>query len=167
MITTFTAELPLGLARAVAEQPHKIYLYLEYTNNSGNIPVGYTTAASVPNFSNPKTYYSELSDKNFLRVPAIRDPNLTSTSVGGVYATTTNFFGQSGGTSAGELSGTAFGTGSICYGAALVLAEVDTERTSDIILARAYFTGSGEYLTKTASSEIFVTFPLTVTVAAP
>ena len=167
MITTFTAELPLGIARAVAEQPHKIYLYLEYTNNSGNIPVGYTSAAAIPNFSNPKTYYSGLSNKNYLRVPAIRDPNITSTTAGNTYSTTTNFFGQSSGTSAGELAGTAFGTGSICYGAALVLAEIETERTSDIILARAYFTGGAEYLTKTASSELFVTFPLTISVTAP
>lgn len=168
MITTFTAELPLGLAQAVAEQPHKMYLYLEYTNTSGEIPTSYTTAVSIPNFSNPKVYYSGLANKNFLRVPAIRDPNVTSSTAGNpvTYTVTATFFGQSGG-AAGELSGTAFGNNSICYGAALVLAAPGADRTADVILARTYFTGVSERLTKTASSELFVTFPFSVSVTTP
>jgi len=167
MVTTFTAELPLGIAKAVAEQPHKMYLYLEYTNTVDNIPTTYTTAAAIPNFSNPKDYYKQLSGKNYLRVQAIRDPNIVSSVAGSVYTTSTNFFGQSSGTSAGQLVGESFGTNSICYGAALVLAVDESEPSSDVVLARAYFTAAGERLTKTASSELFVTFPLTVSVTAP
>jgi hypothetical protein len=167
MITTFTAELPFGIAKAIAEQPHKMYLYLEYTNTVGNIPTGYTQATLIPNFANPRDYYKELSGKNYIRVQAIRDPNIVSTVAGSTYTTSTNFFGQSSSTSQGELAGENFGTNSICYGAALVLALDDAEPSSDVIMARAYFTGVGERLTKTASSELFVTFPLTVSVTAP
>jgi len=168
MVTTFTAELPLGIAKAVAEQSHKMYLYLEYTNAAGHIPTGYTTATAIPNFPDPKEYYKALINKNYLRVRAIRDPNIVSSVVGGVYTTSTNFFGQSSGSSVGQLFGQdAFGTNSICYGAALVLAVDENEPSSDVILARAYFTQPTERLTKTASSELFVTFPLTVSVTAP
>lgn len=167
MVTAFTAELPKALAKALAEQPHKMYLYLEYTNSSGSVPTGYTAAANIPNFADPKTYYNGLSGKNYLRVPAVRDPNVSNSVVSSNYSTATTFFGQSTSTSAGVNAGTAFGTNSICYGAALVLVPDEGDRTQDLIMGRTYFTDAGERITKTASSEIFVTFPFTVTATAP
>lgn len=143
-----------------------MYLYLEYANVSGNVP-SYTTAASIPNFADPKTYYNGLSNKNYLRVPAIRDPNVVSGVVSTTYTTTTTFFGQSTSTSSGVNAGTSFGTNSICYGAALVLVQDEGDRTQDLILGRTYFTDVSERITKTSSSEIFVTFPFAVNVTAP
>jgi hypothetical protein len=169
MFTTFTAELPKALAQAVAEQPTKMYLYLEYTNSSGNVPAGYTSASAISSsFANPKTYYSGLTNANFLRVSAVRDPNVVSTVNGSVYTTTTTFFGQSTAATNGVLSnGQTFGNTSICYGAALVLALDEADRTKDLIIGRSYFVNGSEYITKTASSQVFVTFPFTTTVTAP
>ena len=166
MVTVYTGKLPLGLARATSELPHKMYLYLEYTNSSGSVPSGYTTAAAIPNFSTPIDYYNGLQNSNFLRVPAIKDPNIASTEVSDASATATiTFFGQSTATTTGVLSNSVpFGNNSICYGAALVLVLDEADRTKDIILARAYFVGSTEYLSKTSSSQVFVTFPFTVSV---
>lgn len=166
MFTTFTAELPKALAQSVAEQPHKMYLYLEYTNSS--VPA-YTSASSISSsFADPKSYYSGLTTSNFLRVPAVRDPNVTSDVSGSTYTTTTTFFGQSTASTNGQLSnGVTFGNTSICYGAALVLVLDEADRTKDLIMGRSYFVDSGEYIAKTSSSQVFVTFPFTASVTAP
>jgi hypothetical protein len=165
MFTTFTADLPKALAQAVAEQPTKMYLYLEYTNNA--VPI-YTSASSISSsFSDPKSYYSGLTTANFLRVPAVRDPNVVSTVASNTYTTTTTFFGQSTAATTGILSNSqTFGTNSICYGAALVLVLDEADRTKDLVIGRSYFTSSSEYITKTASSQVFVTFPFTTSVTA-
>lgn len=169
MFTTFTADLPKALAQAVAEQPHKMYLYLEYANSSGNVPSSYTSASAISSsFADPKAYYSGLTTANFLRVPAVRDPNVVSSSASSTYTTTTTFFGQSTAATNGVLSnGVTFGNNSICYGAALVLVLDEADRTKDLILGRAYFVDSSERITKTSSSQVFVTFPFTTSVTAP
>jgi hypothetical protein len=165
-ITLFTSDLPKALAEALVDRPHKVYLYLEYTNASGTVPTGYTSSAAIPNLVDPRLYYSTLATtKNYLRVPAVRDPNVVASGTAPTYAITTTFFGQSNaaGASANPVSA-AFGTGSICYGAALVLAPSAEDKSQDLIIGRSYFVGAQEYLTKTASSELFVTFPFTTTV---
>lgn len=167
MVTIYTSELPLGLAQAVSELPHKVYLYLEYTNSSGNVP-DYSAANLIPNFSNPKSYYEGLTNANFLRVPAIKDPNVVTSVAGTTYTSTVTFFAQSTGATLGVIAGgPSLGNSSICYGAALVLVLDEADRTKDIVLARAYFTGAQEYITKTSSSQLFVTFPFTVNVTQP
>ena len=167
MITVFTSELPKALAESVADKPHKMYMYLEYAT-SGSAPT-YTAGADVPNFADPKTYYSGLvSSKNYLRVPAITDPNVVQASSGSAptvtYTTTTTFFGQSNSSSTAGVNptGTSFVNNVVCYGAALVLAPDAQDPTKDLIIARGYFTDA--LLTKTSSSELFVTFPFTTSV---
>lgn len=167
MFTTFTAELPQAMAQAIAEQPTKMYLYLEYTNTT--VPASYTSAASISSsFADPKAYYNSLASSNFLRVPAVRDPNPVNSSNSGTYTTTTTFFGQSTGSTNGVLSnGVTFANNSICYGAALVLVVDEADRTKDLIIGRSYFVDPSEYITKTSSSQVFVTFPFTTSVTAP
>lgn len=166
MITVLTAETPAGLAEALADKPTKMYMYLEFANNSSFVPA-YTTAASIPNFANPKTYYSSLSTRlDYLRVPAIRQPTTSSSVVGSTYSTSTIFVGQSFPPYTSINNALTFTTGSICYGAALVLVPDENDRTKDLIIARAYFTPSSEYLVKTASSEVFVSFPFTSSVTS-
>jgi hypothetical protein len=165
-VTTFTANTPEGLAKALADRPHRMYLYLEYTNDAST--PSYTSAQLVPGFLNPKAYYDGLSSpQNYLRVPAIQDPSLSKSLVGSVAGCTITFFGQSNTLTAGvNPSGAPLSDGvSKCYGAALVLAVDDEDKSQDLVVARAYFTDAP--LTKTASSEIFVTFPFTVSITAP
>lgn len=159
-VTVFTSEFPKAMAEAISEKPHKVFLYLEYTNTSAP---SYPNAGSVPGFSDPKTYYSGLGvSSNYLRVPAIKDPNVQLNN-SSPYSATVNFFGQSSSTATGvNQSGAAFGNGVICYGAALVLAPSEQDKTQDLVIARAYFTDAP--LTKTSSSELFVTFPFSTSI---
>jgi hypothetical protein len=157
-ITAFTSEFPQAMAEAISEKPHKIFLYLEYS--SGSVP-NYQNPAQVPNFSNPKVYYSSLIGANYLRVPAIKDPNVQLNN-SSPYSATVNFFGQSSSTSTGvNEDGPTFGNGVNCYGAALVLAPSEQDKTQDLIVARAYFNPP---LVKTDSSELFVTFPFSTSI---
>lgn len=162
--TVFTAELPKALSEAISGAPYKIYMYLEYAT-SGNVPNYPQSSAIGDSFTDPKAYYNDLaSTANYLRVPALRDPNVIN-SVLDPYSTTTNFFGQStGSVSQVNSSGAAFATGVNCYGAALVLAKDDLDRTKDLVMARSYFTE--DPLVKTSASELFVTFPFVITVSA-
>ena len=162
--TVFTAELPKALSEAISGAPYKIYMYLEYAT-SGNVPNYPQSSAIGDSFTDPKAYYNDLaSTANYLRVPALRDPNVIN-SVLDPYSTTTNFFGQStGSVSPVNSSGAAFATGVNCYGAALVLAKDDLDRTKDLVMARSYFTE--DPLVKTSASELFVTFPFVITVSA-
>ena len=162
--TVFTAELPKALSEAISGAPYKIYMYLEYAT-SGNVPDYADSSAVAGSFSDPKAYYNDLtSPANYLRVPALRDPNLIN-SVLNPYSTTTNFFGQStGSVSPVNSSGAAFANGVNCYGAALVLAKDDLDRTKYLVMARSYFTDTP--LVKTSASELFVTFPFVITVSA-
>ena len=163
-ITVLTSELPAALAIAVSGKPHKMYMYLEYANISENVP-NYTSV--VPNFESPKTYYAGLgANKNYIRVPAVLDPTVVNSSSGTApsitYTSTSTYFGQSNTISVGvNTAGAAFGNSVYCYGAALVLAPDDADRTKDLVMARAYFTDSA--LQKTSSSELFVTMPFTTT----
>lgn len=162
--TIFTAELPKALSEAISGAPYKIYMYLEYAT-SGDVP-GYQDSSDIGgSFTDPKAYYNDLAPTaNYLRVPALRDPNVIN-SVLNPASTTTNFFGQStGSVSQVNSSGAAFATGVNCYGAALVLAKDDLDRTKDLVMARSYFTD--EPLVKTSASELFVTFPFVITVSA-
>ena len=163
-VTVFTSDTSKGLTQAMADQPHRMYLYLEYTN--GTVP-SYTTAGAVPGSTDPLAYYFGLTgSQNFLRVPAIRDPNVVSSSVGAAYSSTVTFFGQSSSLTTGSNpGGAALSDVSSCYGAALVLAVDDEDRTKDLVVARAYFTDSP--ITKTSTSEIFVTFPFTASITVP
>lgn len=166
MITVLTAETPVGLAEALADKPTKMYMYLEYASAAGDVPA-YTTAGSVPNFANPKTYYSSLNNKlDYLRVPAIRQPTTSSSVVGSTYSTSSVFVAQSLPPYTPIRGSQAFTTGVVCYGAALVVVPDENDRTKDLIVARAYFTGGSEYLVKTASSEVFVSFPFTTSVTS-
>lgn len=162
MITVLTADTPKALAYAMSDSPHKIYMYLEYTN--AGVP-GYPLPQVVPGFSDPLAYYwSLIPARNFLRVPAVRDPNVISSLVNLVSTTTTTFFAQSSSPYTGSNSGGApltDGT-SQCYGAALVLVPDEQDRTKDLVLGRSYFTANP--ITKTATSELFVTFPFSVTI---
>jgi hypothetical protein len=161
--TVFTAELPRAMAEAISGKPHNMYLYLEYAS-SGTAPTYNDSTAISASFADPKTYYNNLgSNANYIRVPALRDPNVALTS-SDPYTATTNFFGQSSAAVAGvNPSGAGFGTGVDCYGAALVLVVDEADRTKDLIMARAYFTD--DVLTKSAASELFVTFPFVTTVS--
>jgi hypothetical protein len=163
-ITVTTGTLPLALAETLSSAPAKVYIYMEYANSSGAVPASFTTASNILNFSNPLSYYSDLENtKNFLRIPAIRNPAIVNTVGANSGLATTTYIAQTDAASQGVLSGNAaFGTGSICYGAALVLAKDDNDRTQDIVMARSYFVGSTERLTKSAASELFITFPLTI-----
>ena len=162
MITVLTADTPKALAYAMSDSPHKIYMYLEYTN--AGVP-GLPLPQAIPGFSDPSAYYRNLnSSSNFLRVPAVRDPNVTSSLVASVSTTTTTFFAQSSLSYSGSNSGGApltDGT-SKCYGAALVLVPDEQDRTKDLVLGRSYFTANP--ITKTAASELFVTFPFSVSI---
>ena len=166
MITVLTSELPAALAIAVSGKPHKMYMYLEYASGSGSVP-DYPSGGAVPNFESPKTYYAGLgSTKNYIRVPAVLDPTVVNSSSGTApsitYTSTSTYFGQSNTISVGvNTAGAAFGNSVYCYGAALVLAPDDADRTKDLVMARAYFTDST--LQKTSSSELFVTMPFTTT----
>ena len=163
-ITVLTSELPAALAIAVSGKPHKMYMYLEYANISENVP-NYTSV--VPNFESPKTYYAGLgANKNYIRVPAVLDPTVVNSSSGTApsitYTSTSTYFGQSNTVSVGvNTGGFAFGNNVYCYGAALVLCPDDSDKTKDLVMARAYFTDST--LQKTSSSELFVTMPFTTT----
>jgi hypothetical protein len=166
MITVLTSELPAALAVAVSGKPHKMYMYLEYANGSGNVP-DYTSV--VPNFESPKTYYDGLgANKNYIRVPAVLDPTAVNSSSGTApsitYTSTSTYFGQSNSSTVSvgvNTGGFAFGNNVYCYGAALVLCPDDSDKTKDLVMARAYFTDST--LQKTSSSELFVTMPFTTT----
>jgi len=159
-VTVFTSEFPKAMAEAVSEKPHKMFLYLEYISGS---PPNYPAASAVPGFSDPKTYYSTLgSSSNYLRVPAIKDPNVQLNN-SSPYSATVNFFGQSDSAATGvNESGAGFVNGVACYGAALVLAPFEQDKTQDLVIARAYFTDAP--LMKTASSELFVTFPFSTSI---
>jgi len=159
-VTVFTSEFPQAMAEAISEKPHKMFMYLEYINGS---PPNYPDASSVLGFSDPKAYYSGLgSSSNYLRVPAIKDPNVQLNN-SSPYSATVNFFGQSNSAATGvNESGAPFGSGVTCYGAALVLAPFEQDKTQDLIIARAYFTNAP--LIKTASSELFVTFPFSTSI---
>lgn len=161
--TVFTAELPKALSEAISGEPHRIYMYLEYAT-SGNVPDYQNSSDIGGSFSDPKAHYNDLaSTANYLRVPALRDPNVIN-SVLNPYSTTTNFFGQStGSVSPVNSSGAAFQNGVSCYGAALVLAKDDLDRTKDLVMARSYFTDNP--LVKTSASELFVTSPFVITVS--
>lgn len=166
MITVLTAETPIGLAEALADKPTKMYMYLEFADGAGSVPA-YTTAGSVPNFASPKTYYSSLTSRlDYLRVPAIRQPTTTNSVVGTTYSTSSVFVAQSSPPYVSVRGNQSFTTGSVCYGAALVVVPDENDRTKDLIIARAYFTGGSEYLVKTASSEVFVSFPFTTSVTS-
>ena len=167
MITVLTSELPAALAIAVSGKPHKMYMYLEYASGSESVP-DYASGNAVPNFESPKTYYAGLgSTKNYIRVPAVLDPTVVNSSSGTApsitYTSTSTYFGQSNTVSVGVNTSPApaFGNSVFCYGAALVLAPDDADRTKDLVMARAYFTDST--LQKTSSSELFVTMPFTTT----
>lgn len=166
MITVLTAETPIGLAEALADKPTKMYMYLEYASGAGSVPA-YTTAGSVPNFANPKTYYSSLaSSLDYLRVPALRQPTTSSSVAGNTYSTSSVFVAQSLPPYTPIKGNQSFATGVVCYGAALVVVPDENDRTKDLIVARAYFTDGSEYLVKTASSEVFVSFPFTTSVTS-
>lgn len=164
-ITVLTSELPAALAIAVSGKPHKMYMYLEYA--SSGVPDYHTAPVTIPNFESPKTYYAGLGNtKNYIRVPAVLDPTVVNSSSGTApsitYTSTSTYFGQSNTVSVGvNTAGAAFGNSVYCYGAALVLAPDDADRTKDLVMARAYFTDST--LQKTSSSELFVTMPFTTT----
>jgi hypothetical protein len=162
--TVTTGTLPLALAEALSDRPFKMYIYMEYANNSANIPTSLNTDANISNFNNPLDYYLNLDNtKNFLRVSAIRNPLVETVFGQSVSSATTTYIAQTTPDSARVISANpAFGTGSICYGAALVLAPSDTDITKDIVMARSYFTASGERLTKSSASELFITFPFTI-----
>jgi len=162
-ITVPTGTLPAAISEALNERPIKMYVYLEYTNSAGNIPA-YTTVAVVPNFDAPLTYYTGLANtNNYLRVPAVRSPFLAGTSTPTTGQTITTYLAQSAPGNVGvNANGANFANGSICYGAALVVALDENDRTKDIVVARSYFTIDSERLTKTAASELFITFPFTV-----
>ena len=151
-----TAELPKAIAAALSGA--NMYLYLEYCA-SGVTPTDETAV-----LADPKAYYTGLaSNRNYLRVPAIADPAQTHTVGGGPsYTTSVRFFGQSSPSSVKMNSGGQnFEANVKCYGAALVLAVDPTDATKDLILARSYFSAS--VLTKSASSELFVTFTFSST----
>lgn len=165
MITVLTSELPSALATAVSGKPHKMYMYLEYAS-SGNVPNYHTPPVTIPNFESPKTYYAGLvGNSNYIRVPAILDPTVVNSSSGTApsitYTSTSTYFGQSNSSTGVNTTGLTFGNSVYCYGAALVLAPDDADRTKDLVMARAYFTDST--LQKTSSSELFVTMPFTTT----
>lgn len=160
-ITITTGILPLAISEALSDKKLKTYIYLEYANSSGDIPVGYTTGANIPNFNNPMDYYLNIaSTSNFLRVPALRSPILESTTTTTTSKTTTTYLAQSFPGVLPYRASPAFNTTSICYGAALVLVPESADITQDLVVARAYFVDAT--LLKTASSELFVTFPFTV-----
>lgn len=165
--TVTTGTLPLALAEALSNRPFKMYIYMEYANNSADIPTSLNTSSNIGNFDNPLAYYLGLDNtKNFLRVPAIRNPAVDSLVGTTAAQATTTYIAQTTPESTRAISANpAFGTGSICYGAALVLAPDANDPTKDIVMARSYFTASGERLTKSSASELFVTFPLTMTSA--
>lgn len=163
-ITVTTGTLPLAIATAFSDASYKMYIYMEFTNAEANIPA-FTTSSAITNFDSPLSYYSSLaSTRNFLRVPAIRNPNVENTITATTGEATTIYLAQTNPETVAVLGGAnaAFGATSICYGAALVLGRNDNDYTEDIVLARSYFTASGERLIKTSTSELFVTFPLTV-----
>jgi len=166
-ITVTTGTLPTAISEALSDKPTKMYIYMEFANTTSNIPTSFTVAENIPNFANPNTYYLTTipqNGRNFIRVPAVRNPvvEVVINSTSGT--STTVYMAQSIPGQNGVHSSTAvdFGTGSICYGAALVLAKDDVDITNDIVLARSYFTNSSERLVKTGASELFVTFPLVV-----
>lgn len=164
-VTSITATLPMALAEALAGNSFKMYMYMEYVNLAANVPK-IEVKADIQNFSNPLDYYTGLeATKNFIRVPAIRNPMLATEVTSTSGQATTIYFAQSTDTSTGVLVGAgrpAFGNSSICYGAALVLAKKPEDYTSDIVLARSYFTGTTELLAKSSAAQIFISFPLTV-----
>jgi hypothetical protein len=168
-ITATTGSLPLALAEVLSDKPTRMYMYMEYVNNAGDVP-SITSAGGVTNFSNPLSYYLNLEDKkNYIRVPAIRNPSVSFAvnSISGESVTT--YFAQSADTSTGILTGvgrSVFGPSSVCYGAALVLGLDETDHTKDIVIARAYFTNENERLTKSSASQLFVSFPLSIKVNA-
>lgn len=161
-ITVTTGTLPLAVLEGLSDRPGRMYIYMEYANSSGDIPT-YTAVGNVPNFENPLTYYLNLeTPKNFLRVAALRSPVLASSVTSTAGQATATYLAQSEPGIAGiRLGNAAFGTNSICYGAALAFAPAVSDHTQDIVLARSYFTAASERLTKTAASELFITFPLT------
>lgn len=161
-ITVTTGTLPLAIIEGLSEQPGRMYIYMEYAS-SGNVPT-YTAVANIPNFNNPLSYYSGLSNsQNFIRVPALRNPIVSSTVTETTGQATCVYLGQSSPSSVKiNPNGLNFTTNVICYGAALVYAPSDTDYTRDLILARSYFTDSSERLTKSATSELFISFPLTL-----
>lgn len=152
-----TAELPKAIAAALSGA--NMYLYLEYCAS------GVTPTDPTDTLADPKAYYTTLpSNRNYLRVPAIVDPNQTHTVDTGPtsYTTSVRFFGQSSPSSVKMNSGGQnFDPNVKCYGAALVLAVDPADATKDLILARSYFSAS--VLTKSASSELFVTFTFSST----
>ena len=163
MITVLTADTPKALAHAMSDSPHKMYMYLEYSNTG--VPGGLSIPQSVPGFPDPSAYYRGLiSTSNFLRVPAVRDPNVVNSVVGFTSTTTTTFFAQSSASTLGSNpAGAALTNGtSQCYGAALVMVQDEADRTKDLVMGRAYFTEAP--ITKTSTSELFVTFPFTVSI---
>lgn len=161
-ITVTTSTLPLAVLEGLSDKPGRMYIYMEYANVASNVP-DYSTASVITYFENPLGYYAGLdSGKNFLRVSALRSPVVSNTVTLSTGQATATYLAQSEPGIAGVIPGNAsFGTNSICYGAALVFAPVETDRTRDIVLARSYFTNSSERLIKTAASELFITFPLT------
>jgi hypothetical protein len=163
--TVTTGMLPRAISEALSDKPSRIYIYMEYANIEGNIPTSFSTAGNITNFEFPTQYYTTLnaSNRNFIRVPAIRNPIIETSTNGNESQATTVYLAQSTPTAIGVLNnGPAFGTGSICYGAALVLAPEPDDITKDLIIARSYFTGASERLTKSSASELFITFPLKI-----
>ena len=164
-ITVTTVSLPLDISEVLSDKHSLMNMYMEYVNNTGDVP-SIATAANISNFANSLNYYLDLEDKkNYIRVPAIRNPVVSFTVNSGFGEATTNYFAQSAENSAGVLTGAGrpvFGNSSICYGAALVLALDENDYTKDIVIARSYFTGESERLTKSSTSQVFISFPLSI-----
>lgn len=163
-ITKITGSFPLAMSELLANKPAKMYMYMEYTNSASDVPV-MDAAAINANFANPTTYYSTLANtRNYIRVSAAKNPVPVMISDNNFQEITNTYFAQSA-LGAQVLTGSDrpnFGNGSICYGAALVLALQENDHTKDIVIARSYFTGANEPLTRTATSEVFISFPLSI-----
>ena len=129
-------------------------MYMEF-DNSGSPP------AIVPDPADGRNYYtdleSRLSTSDYIRVPLINTPVLSSDDLAKYLSNIATFFAMSTGYTVG-LGGKPFtaAANSTVYGIALVCAASVSDRTQDIVFARDYdFTP----VLKGAGQEISMTQP--------
>lgn len=169
-ITVTTGMLPAAISESLSDKPSQMYIYMEYVNDVSSIPVAFTSAQNIyaveSHFNSPSSYYLDFQSGlnfNYIRVPAIRSPIVEHVKTNNSSEAITLYLAQSTpGIIGVKANGPSFGTNSICYGAALVLVPDINDVTKDLIMARSYFTAASERLTKSAASELFITFPLKI-----
>ena len=140
------------MARVLAGQNYAVStMYVEFKNLAVPGTVTPPTFGREP--AHGLAYYDSLSgsvDVDFLRIPIVISPSLTSSDVASFDNNQVNFFAITEGTQGFHGKDFSAASNSAVYGAALVSSPVWSDQTQDIVFARGY-PGT---IAKQASSQI-------------